>query len=47
MNRLQAELNRLYLTRDRQIECQDPADPDFGLIDANGQVRAMVMEVAR
>lgn len=47
MNRLQAELNRLYLTRDRQIECQDPADPYFGLIDANGQVRAMVMEVAR
>lgn len=47
MNRLQAELQRLYLSLDTQIECQDPTDPDLGLIDANGQVRAMVMEVAR
>ena len=47
MNRLQAELHRLYLSHELQIECQDPADPDRGLIDAKGQVRAMVMEVAR
>lgn len=47
MNRLQAELHRLYLPHDTQVECQDPTGQDLGLINANGEVRAMVMEVAR
>lgn len=47
MNRLQAQLHRLYLSHDSHTEGPDPADPDLGLIDANGQVRALVMEVAQ
>lgn len=47
MNRLQAELHRLYLSDKPLTEGQDSVDPDCGLVDANGQVRAMVMEVAR
>lgn len=47
MNRLQAELHRLYLSDKPLTEGQDSVDPDRGLVDANGQVRAMVMEVAR
>jgi hypothetical protein len=40
MNRLQAEQRRLYLTRDATLE-------DSGLIDALGQVRALVVNVAQ
>lgn len=40
MNRLQAEQRRLYLTQDATTEEQ-------GLIDAQGQVRAMVVDVAQ
>lgn len=46
MNRLQAELHRLYLSNDTQTERQGSVDPDGGLADANGRVRAMVMDVA-
>jgi hypothetical protein len=47
MNRLQAELHRLYLPHDAQSECQDPAGEAIRLIDADGRVRAMVVEVAQ
>jgi hypothetical protein len=40
MNRLQTEQRRLYLTQDASTE-------DAGLIDAQGQVRAMVVDVAQ
>ncbi len=40
MNRLQAEQRRLYLTQDATLK-------DSGLIDALGQVRALVVDVAQ
>ena len=45
MNRLQAELHRLYLPHPQ--EGQDPDSEASGLIDREGQVRAMVLELAR
>ena len=47
MNRLQAELNRLFLPHDSQSECQDPAGEAIRLIDADGRVRTLVVEVAQ
>lgn len=47
MNRLQTELRRLYLSPNPPSEGQASAGPDSGLIDAEGQVRAMVMEVTQ
>ena len=47
MNRLQTELRRLYLSDKQSSECHDPACADLDLIDADGQVRAMVLEVAQ
>lgn len=47
MNRLQTELRRLYLPHQLQPEGQASSDADPGLIDASGQVRAMVMEVTQ
>jgi len=46
MNRLQTELRRLYLSDKQSSECHDPACAELDLIDADGQVRAMVLEVA-
>jgi len=43
MNRLQTEFLRLYLSHDPA----KVAGPDLELVDANGQSRAMVMEVAQ
>lgn len=45
MNRLQSELQRLYLPRP-QGRLETDTSP-LALIDASGQVRAMVMELAR
>ncbi len=45
MNRLQSELARLYLARPQT--CVDADAPSNPLIDASGQVRAMVMELTR
>lgn len=45
MNTLQAELDRLYLTRGRNIQHPHGAEP--GLIAPDGTVRAMVLELAR
>ncbi len=47
MNPLQAALHRLYLPHDAQPEGQNESDPTIRLIDANGQVRTLVVEVAR
>lgn len=47
MSRLQAELHRLYLPRDSQSESDDPAGETIRLVDADGRVRAMVVDVAR
>ncbi len=45
MNRLQAELQRLYLPHDAQRPASGSAAP--GLVGADGQVRAMLLELAR
>ncbi|NPC55320.1 hypothetical protein [Caenimonas soli] len=45
MNRLQAELQRLYLSPDMEREAADPEEP--GLVGPGGRVRAMVLELAR
>lgn len=45
MNRLQAELQRLYISHD--AERQDPGSGELGLIGPDGRVRAMVLELAR
>jgi hypothetical protein len=45
MNRLQSELHRLYLSRSPTHG--EDGSPPSGLIDADGTVRAMVMELAR
>lgn len=45
--RLQTELHRLYLSHVAQSECQDPAGEAIRLIDADGRVRAMVVEIAQ
>jgi hypothetical protein len=45
MNRLQSELQRLYLPRPATGSGLDPAQS--GLIDQHGQVRALVLELAR
>jgi len=47
MNKLQTELSRLYLTHDASSEGQDSTETAFSLINAKGQVRAMVIEVAQ
>jgi len=47
MNKLQTELSRLYLTHDVSSESQDSTETAFSLINAKGQVRAMVIEVAQ
>ena len=47
MNTLQTELRRLYLPDTPQADAQNPAGSEAGLIDASGQVRAMVLEVAQ
>ena len=47
MNRLQTELQRLYLADNIRSEHHDTACTDFDLMDGNGQVRAMVLEVAQ
>lgn len=44
MTRLQQELDRLYLLRPAKGGAADPATP--GLIDAEGQVRAMLLTLA-
>jgi len=46
MTTLQAELRRLYLLENASSDAQDPASDEPGLIDTNGCVRAMVLEVA-
>lgn len=45
MNRLQAELRRLYLLQDAGRPASPPDEP--GLIGADGSVRALVLELAR
>lgn len=45
MNRLQAELQRLYLPHDAQRQAPGSGEP--GLIGPDGGVRAMVLELAR
>jgi len=45
MSTLQAELDRLYLARERNIQNPHGAEP--GLIAPDGTVRAMVLELAR
>jgi hypothetical protein len=45
MNRLQAELQRLYLSHDAEREAPDPEEP--GLVGPDGRVRATVLELAR
>ena len=47
MPRLQAELHRLYLPRDAQSEGQDAAAETIRLVDVDGRVRAMVVELAQ
>lgn len=47
MNRLQTEQNRLYLWPHPRLESQDAVAVEPGLIDANGRVRAMVVEVSQ
>ena len=45
MNRLQAELQRLYLSYDAQRQTPDAEEP--ALIGPDGRVKAMVLELAR
>ncbi|MBC7681305.1 MAG: hypothetical protein H7172_03135 [Ferruginibacter sp.] len=45
MNRLQAELHRLY--RSSNANGDDAGSEDFGFVSPNGGVRAMVLELAR
>src|SRR6478672_13751414 len=45
MNRLQTELQRLYLPHDAEREAPGPQEP--GLVGPGGRVRAMVLELAR
>ena len=45
MDRLQAELQRLYLSQDAQREAPGPEEP--GLVRPDGRVRAIVLELAR
>ena len=45
MNRLHAELQRLYLSHDAQRQTPDAEEP--ALIGADGRVRAMLLELAR
>jgi hypothetical protein len=47
MNRLQTELLRLYLPHDPQSESRNTAGADLNLIDADGRVRTMVMQIAQ
>jgi hypothetical protein len=47
MSTLQTELQRLYLPHDAQPEGQDAAADTLRLIDADGRVRAMVVELAQ
>ncbi len=47
MTTLQAELRRLYLLENASSDAQDPASAEPGLIDSNGCVRALVLEVAQ
>ena len=47
MNRLQTELHRLYISPAAESKGQDPLCADINLIDVNGRVRAMVLEVAQ
>jgi hypothetical protein len=47
MNRLHTELQRLYLADNIRSEHHDTACTDLDLMDGNGQVRAMVLEVAQ
>ena len=47
MNRLQTELHRLYISPAEESKGQDPLCADSNLIDADGRVRAMVLEVAQ
>jgi hypothetical protein len=47
MNRLQSELRRLYLPHPVADTGADEDTPSPALIDANGRVRAMVLELAR
>jgi hypothetical protein len=45
MNRLQAELQRLFLLQDGERPVSHPGEP--GLIGADGRVRALVLELGR
>lgn len=47
MDRLQTELNRLYLPIGAQSELQEPDVGDISLIGTDGRVRAMVLELAQ
>lgn len=47
MNKLQAEQHRLFFPFKPQSECQNLTDTEGGLIDADGRVRAMVVEVSQ
>jgi hypothetical protein len=47
MTRLQTELRRLYLSHDLPSQNQNSAGADTGLMDADGRVRAMVLEVSQ
>ncbi|MBB1073330.1 hypothetical protein HUU62_02740 [Rhodoferax sp. 4810] len=47
MNTLQVELRRLYLPENPPSDGVDPANDEPDLIDSNGCVRAMVLEVAQ
>lgn len=47
MPRLQAELHRLYLPHDAQSDGQDAAAETIRLVDVDGCVRAMVVELAQ
>jgi len=47
MTTLQAELRRLYLLENASSDAQDLAGDEPGLIDSNGCVRALVLEVAQ
>ena len=47
MNKLQAELHRLYLPHKPQSNCQNLTSTECSLIDTDGRVRAMVVEVSQ
>lgn len=47
MNRLPTELNRLYLPNNAQPEFQNLEFGGVSLIGTNGQVRAIVVELAQ